>query len=86
MASHKHGALYIGVTSDLEGRVWEYKNGVGSNHVKKYKIFKLVYYTEFQDINEAIDDEKRMKSWRRDWKIKLIEEQNPNWEDLSENF
>ena len=70
MASRKNGALYIGVTSDLEGRVWDHKNGQGSAHVKRYKIFNLVFYEEFQSINDAIDNEKR----------------NPHWDDLSENF
>jgi putative endonuclease len=86
MASRKNGALYIGVTSDLEGRVWDHKNGHGSAHVKQYKIFNLVYCHEFQNINDAIDDEKRMKAWKREWKIKLIEEHNPNWDDLAKIF
>ena len=87
MASRKNGALYIGVTSDLEGRVWEHKNGIGSQHVARYKIHNLVYYSEaFPDVHEAITDEKRMKAWPRDWKIKLIEERNPNWTDLSQTF
>ncbi len=86
MASRKNGALYIGVTGDLEGRVWEHKNGVGSRHVRRYNIFSLVYCVEFSSIDEAIDDEKRMKSWRRDWKVELIEKHNPDWLDLAKEF
>ncbi len=86
MASRKGGALYIGVTSNLVARVWEHKSGHGSAHVARYKIHTLVYYGAFSNINDAIDNEKRIKRWKREFKNNLIEENNPNWEDLSNDF
>jgi len=86
MTSRKGGAFYVGVTNNIEGRVWEHKNGVGSKHVAKYKVFMLVYYEPMDDILAAIDWEKRLKRWRRAWKNKLVEERNPDWEDLAEDW
>jgi len=86
MSNKKGGTLYIGVTSDLEGRAWEHKNNAYKGFSNKYKTHNLVYHEEFEDINSAIDREKQLKKWNRSWKIKLIEEKNPNWEDLYNNL
>lgn len=82
MASRKRGALYIGLTNNLHGRVTEHKSGIGSKHVQKYNIFRLVHYDVFDDVNSAIDFEKRLKRWRRSWKHEMIEEHNLEWRDL----
>lgn len=83
MATTPRGPIYIGVTNDLVARVSEHKAGIGSQHVKKYNITRLVYFEIHNNIDDAITREKRLKRWRRDWKDKLIEDQNPNWEDLT---
>ena len=74
--------LYIGVTSDLSGRLWEHKNGVYESFTKKYRINQLVYYEFFHDIETAIAREKQLKGWARAKKIALIEKINPDWKDL----
>ena len=74
--------MYIGVTSDLKKRVYEHKNNFVDGFTKKYHVHDLVYYETTEDINSAIIREKRMKKWRRQWKIELIEKENPQWEDL----
>ncbi len=82
MASCKNGTLYIGVTSNLQERVYQHKQGLLDGFTKKYNVKNLVYYEIFGDIGEAIMREKRLKKWRREWKIKLIEKDNPGWNDL----
>jgi putative endonuclease len=82
LASRKHGTLYTGVTSDLIKRVWEHKQKHAIGFTKEYAIDKLVYFEVFDDIKEAVAREKAVKKWKRDWKIKRIEEHNPHWEDL----
>jgi putative endonuclease len=82
MASKRYGTLYIGVTSDLVTRVYEHKNDLVDGFTKKYTIHMLVYYLQFKDITEAILEEKRLKRWKREWKIKLIEDSIPGWRDL----
>ena len=82
MASCKNGTLYIGITSNLQDRVHKHKQGLLGGFTKKYDIKNLVYYEIFGDIKEAIAREKQLKKWKRDWKIKLIEEDNPSWKDL----
>ncbi len=74
--------LYIGVAGDLEGRVWEHKQGVLEGFTKKYKVNQLVYYEDYPDMRSAIDREKQLKDWRPARKIALILQQNPAWEDL----
>ena len=86
LASKKDGVLYIGVTSDLVGRTWQHKEGVADGFSKKYWVKKLVYFEVHQDIEQAIIREKQLKKWNRDWKIRLIEEQNPQWNDLYETI
>ncbi len=82
MANKKGGAIYIGVTAQLITRVWQHKNHFIDGHTSKYKITQLVYYEQYECIEQAILREKRMKKWKRQWKVQLIEELNPNWIDL----
>jgi len=83
LASKKLGKLYVGVTSDLIRRIFEHREGLFENSfTKKYFIKKLVYYEIHSSIEEAILREKRIKTWKRDWKIELIEKFNPAWNDL----
>ena len=83
MASKRNGTLYIGVTSDLIKRVWQHKNKFVSGFTSTYNVYNLVYYEIHPNAESAITREKRMKKWRRVWKIGLIEQSNPNWNDLS---
>ena len=82
MASSRNGTLYVGVTSNLPRRVYEHKEKLLEGFTKKYSIDKLVYAEEFKYINDAIYREKCIKKWNRAWKIKLIEKQNTDWNDL----
>jgi putative endonuclease len=77
--------LYVGVTSELCGRIWEHRNGVYPGFTKQYKIDQLVYHEFFPDIESAIAREKQLKGWTRAKKIALIEKMNPVWEDLPPN-
>lgn len=86
MTNKNRTVLYIGVTSDLKGRVGEHKGGIGSIFTVRYKLKDLIYFEEFQDINHAITREKQLKNWHRDWKISLIETMNPEFNDLYENI
>jgi putative endonuclease len=82
LASKRNGTLYIGVTSDLAKRCYEHKNDIVEGFTKKYQVHSLVYYETHDDIREAIKREKQIKKWNRDWKIRIIEEMNPEWIDL----
>ena len=82
VASGLGGTLYIGVTNDLIRRVYEHKSKVAEGFTRKYDIDRLVYFEPFDDIENAIRREKHLKKWNRAWKIRLIEEANPNWADL----
>lgn len=82
MASRKHGTLYIGVTNDLARRVWEHRQGIGSRFVKRYAVTRLVHMEPHEQVERAIQREKTMKEWPRAWKIRLIEQDNPEWKDL----
>ena len=86
MASKKRGTLYIGVTADLLHRVSEHKAGDIDGFTKKYHVHILVYYEQFQYIEDAIIREKQLKKWNREWKIRLIENNNPEWNDLYSRF
>ena len=86
LCSKPNGTLYIGVTSSLTRRIYEHKEKLISGFTKKYGVHHLVYVDEFLDIRAAIDREKCLKKWRRSWKIKLIEEKNPEWKDLYETL
>jgi putative endonuclease len=78
--------LYTGMTSDLMGRVWQHKNKVAGGFTKRYNINRLVWYESTNDVWVAIEWEKRIKSWRREKKIQLIEKHNPGWLDLAEGW
>jgi len=81
--TNKHNRVfYIGVTNDIQRRIYEHKNGSIKGFSKKYNITKLVYHEEYQDMNEAIAREKHLKNWHRDWKINLIRKTNPKFKDL----
>ena len=82
LASGKYGTLYTGVTSDLIKRIYEHKESLVDGFTKKYKVTQLVYYEVHEDVHEAILREKQIKKWNRDWKINLIEQDNPYWLDL----
>ena len=82
LASKLGGTLYIGVTNDLVRRAYEHRTKAAESFTKKYDVERLVYFERFDDIENAIRREKRLKKWNRAWKVRLIEEQNPNWDDL----
>ena len=82
LVSRRNGTLYIGVTSDMLGRVWQHKNDVYEGFTKKYGVHLLVWYECFDDVLAAIQREKTLKKWSRQWKINLIEKTNPSWSDL----
>jgi putative endonuclease len=82
LASGLGGTLYIGVSSDLIRRIYEHKMGLADGFTKKYGVHRLVYFEQYNDVEIAIRREKRLKKWNRAWKIRLIEESNPNWDDL----
>ena len=82
LASGKYGTLYVGVTNSLERRVAQHKARETPGFTNRYGVDRLVFHQGFGEVTEAIRFEKQLKRWRRDWKIRLIEEDNPNWDDL----
>ena len=86
LASKIRGTLYIGITNDLQRRVYEHKMGIKKGFTQKYGISRLVYFETFQNVEEAIDREKNLKKWKRNWKVKLIEEDNLRWFDLASDW
>ena len=86
LASARNGTLYIGVTSDLARRVWEHKSKAVSGFTSKYRVDKLVHFEPFDSIEAAIGREKALKKWNRAWKLRLIEEANPDWDDFYERI
>jgi len=86
MASQKNGTLYIGITSNLIKRAWEHKNNLVEGFTKKYKVHRLVYFEQTENVQSALIKKKQLKKWRRKWKIELIEKNNPNWNDLYNNL
>ncbi len=86
MASKKNGTLYVGMTNDLSRRVYEHRNNMIVGFTSKYNVHNLVYYEMFEDVRYAIQKEKQLKTWHRQWKINLIEKDNPDWNDLYEQF
>jgi len=86
LSSAKKGTLYIGVTSNLVQRIWQHKHGQVEGFTKKYDVHLLVYYEQHETMEAAITREKQLKKWNREWKIKLIEKSNPNWQDLWESI
>jgi putative endonuclease len=84
LASARNGTLYVGVTNDLARRVYEHRNDLVEGFTKRYQVHILVWFEAYGDIREAIVREKCIKRWNRRWKLRLIEEQNPDWKDLYE--
>jgi putative endonuclease len=82
LASKRNGTLYIGVTSDLVKRIWEHKNNAVEGFTKRYGLHTLVWYELHESMQSAIEREKRLKEWKRVWKLELIEKENPDWQDL----
>ena len=86
MSNFRRTVLYIGVTNNIERRVKEHKSGQGSVFTNKYNCVYLVYFERMQDISQAIEREKQLKTWKRDWKIELIKKENPELKDLSQGW
>ena len=86
LASKRNGTLYLGVTSNLLQRVWQHKAGALDGFTKKYQVHSLVWYELHPTMESAIRREKQIKSWRRAWKVRLISESNPDWQDLYEKI
>jgi putative endonuclease len=86
LASKRNGTVYIGVTSDLIKRVWEHKNNLVEGFTKEYGVHQLVHFEMLEDMASAIQREKQLKKWNRDWKIQLIEKDNPQWCDLYDSL
>jgi len=82
MTNRPHGTLYVGVTNDIARRSFEHREGQQDGFTKRYGLGRLVHVEEFASISDAIHREKRLKQWNRAWKIALVEESNPDWEDL----
>jgi putative endonuclease len=86
LASRRNGTLYVGVSNDVMRRTWEHKNDLVEGFTRKYGVHILVWYEFHEDIALAIAREKRLKRWNRAWKIKLIEKDNSDWNDLYDRF
>ncbi|HDM8043593.1 TPA: GIY-YIG nuclease family protein [Vibrio campbellii] len=86
LTSKNNSVLYIGVTSQLPQRIWQHKNGVVEGFTKKYHVHKLVYFELFEDMALTINREKQLKQWKREWKLDLVRESNPDFLDLSNEF
>ena len=82
LANKRNGTLYTGVTADLHKRIWEHKNNLVEGFTKRYNIHQLVWYELHDSMESAIIREKRLKNWKRIWKLELIEKENPHWQDL----
>ena len=86
MASKRNGTLYVGVTNDLIRRVYEHKTNVVEGFTEKYRVHKLVYWEQSDSVESALQREKQLKRWNRQWKIALIEKENSDWEDMYEQL
>ena len=86
MTNKYRTTFYIGVTSDLTARVWQHINGEGSQFVKKYRLYDLVFFEHFERITDAIAREKQLKNWHHDWKVNLIKSVNPEMRDLKDQL
>jgi|TARA_B100001059_G_C17696893_1_gene507952 putative endonuclease len=86
LSNKKNGTLYVGVTNDLERRMFEHKHKLVDGFTSKYYLDKLMYFEQFQYVNDAIKREKQLKNWNRQWKIDLIEKDNFDWIDLSSEW
>jgi putative endonuclease len=86
ICNKRNGTLYIGVTNDLFRRITEHKHGEIDGFSKKYNVHQLVYFEETSDIIAALTREKQIKKWKRAWKLRLIEQSNPEWKDLFQDI
>jgi putative endonuclease len=86
LANKRNGTLYTGVTGNLIQRIWQHKNNFIEGFTKEYSVHRLVYFELHQTMESAIQREKQIKKWKRNWKLKLIEDKNPTWEDLWEKI
>ena len=86
LSSRNNKVLYVGMTNNLQRRMYEHKHHLVEGFTDKYNVTKLVYFEETSDVNAAIEREKQLKKWRREKKNKLIESMNPNWNDLSDDW
>jgi putative endonuclease len=86
MSNRYRGATYVGVTSDIAARTFAHREGRGSSYAKRRELLRLVWAEHTPSIEDAITHEKRLKRWRREWKIALIEKANPDWDDLFERI
>jgi putative endonuclease len=82
MANRMRGTLYVGVTTNLAKRAWEHRSGAVEGFTKRYGVHRLVWFEQHEEMEQAILQEKRLKRWRREWKIALVEHTNPSWRDL----
>lgn len=82
LSNKKNGTIYVGVTSNLQKRIYEHKNNLAEGFTKRYSLHNLVYYEYYDDPENAIRREKQLKKWNRAWKLQLIEKENPGWKDL----
>ena len=86
LASQRNGTLYVGVTNNLVRRIHEHREKLIEGFTSQYNVTRLVWFDQTVSVEEAIAHEKRLKRWRREWKIELIEKTNPNWDDLYESI
>jgi putative endonuclease len=86
LSSRRNGTLYIGVTSDLIKRIYEHRKNLVDGFTQRYSVHRLVWYELHNSAESAISREKRIKKWKRDWKLQLIEKHNPSWKDLYESI
>ena len=86
LLTNNSGALYVGFTGNLKNRIWEHKNKTIKGFTEKYNIDKIIYFEQSENVYSAIQREKQLKKWNRDWKIELIEKENPKWKDLYEEL
>ncbi|WP_066702723.1 GIY-YIG nuclease family protein [Sphingobium amiense] len=86
MADRYRGTMYVGVTADIAARIYQHRSGAGSDFCARYGLRRLVWAERGEDIRACIEQEKRVKRWRREWKFDLIERVNPEWRDLSETL
>ncbi len=86
LASKKNGTLYVGFTVNIEKRIVEHKNNKYYGFTKKYDVKSLVYFEDYLNVDDAMKRERQLKKWNRNWKIELIEKENPDWNDLSLDF
>jgi putative endonuclease len=86
LSNKKNGTLYIGMTNNIERRIYEHKIGLVEGFTKRYGLSKLVFCEFYKHVNDAIKREKQLKNWHRQWKINLIEEDNSNWDDIAKDW